>query len=99
MIAQVPNQLDFEQLMIEKLHPNPAMDFIYTTIQSPMEQEVELQIFDARGLLMKNITIHLQKGKNVNRISISDLPGGFYSVYIPTAQGKDSTKRFVKVSD
>ncbi len=97
LIAQVPNQLDFEELMIEKLHPNPAMDFIYTTIQSSIEQEVEVQIFDARGALMKNETLLLAKGKNVTRISISDLPGGFYSVYIPTAQGKNSTKRFVKV--
>ncbi|MFK8009775.1 MAG: lectin-like protein [Saprospiraceae bacterium] len=99
LIAQVPNQMDLGELMIERIYPNPAMNFIYTTISSPMEQEVELQIFDARGFLMKSITILLQEGGNVNQISISDLSNGFYSIFILNGQGKNAAKRFVKVRD
>lgn len=84
---------------LERLVPNPAMDFIFVEINSFQEQEVELMIFDARGLLVKTQSTNLLNGINATMIDIAELPAGFYSIYVPQAKTKFATKRFVKVRE
>ena len=86
-----------ESLMLETIMPNPAQDEIFVSLYSPVEDNVELQIFDARGVLVKSITVSLHDGDNTVNISIQDLSGGFYFLKIPQAQFKHSVKRFIKV--
>ena len=88
-----------DKLTLDKLLPNPASDYIFASIFSPTENEVEMHIMDARGVLVKNKTMILHKGSNTVRISIADLPSGFYMGQIPDASTKQSMLRFVKQRD
>jgi len=60
---------------------------------------IKLQIFDARGLLVKTEKVALHDGDNTVDIFINELPGGFYFLKIPQAQINHSMMRFVKVRD
>jgi len=89
----------FGNILLKELMPNPANERIFVSLYSPIEDNVELQIFDARGVLVKTEQTDLQDGDNTVDISIQDLPSGFYFLKIPQAQAKHSTVRFVKVRD
>ena len=88
-----------DQLILEMIMPNPAKDRIFVSLYSPTEENVELQIFDARGVLVKSEKVALHDGDNTVDVSIQDLPSGFYVLKIPQAQVNQSILRFVKVRD
>ena len=98
-ISASQNGTNQEQLTLENIHPNPAEDFIQINFDSPVEQVVEIQIFDARALLQKTERLSLYQGKNTNRLSIADLPNGVYSIFVSWAEGKVKTQRFVKMTN
>ncbi len=95
--SQISNEMGKPTL--ESLVPNPAMDFIFVKINTPQEMEIEMMIYDARGVLVKTERANLHQGVNAPEIDIADLPGGFYSIYIPQAETKFATQRFVKVGE
>jgi len=99
LITQPEFEVENEKLSLQKIHPNPAIDFIFATIQSPIEQEVDIQFFDARGTLVKVERLSLVTGSTTTEISIADLVGGFYTIHIPQIKQKNTTTRFVKVRD
>ena len=84
---------------LESLVPNPAMDFIFVKINTPQAVDIEILIYDARGILVKTEQMNLYKGVNAQRIEIANLAAGFYSIYIPQAHRKNATQRFVKVKE
>ena len=88
-----------DDLVLEKIYPNPSHDKIFISLNSPMEQEIEVQIFDAQGGLVKVEKMNLGKGKNNKLVSIAKLHNGFYSIFIPDAKGKNRSLRFVKIAD
>ena len=88
-----------DELRIGTLMPNPAMDFIHISIQSGMDQTTEIQIFDARGVVVTTKQIHLHQGSNTVEILIRDLPAGFYNLFFPKVKGAIQVKRFIKVRD
>jgi len=91
--------LDRDNLTLDKLMPNPAIATIFASIFSSMENEVEIQIMDARGVLVKSERVGVHKGNNTIELNINDLPSGFYMMYIPDAQQKQGMKRFIKSRD
>ena len=95
LIAQLP--IEDRKPMLQSIVPNPAMEYIFTKIKTTQAEEIEIMIFDARGVLVKTERLSLLKGVNSMQVDISDLAGGFYSIYIPQAQVKYATQRFVKV--
>ncbi len=95
--TQIPNENGKPTL--ESLVPNPAMDFIFVKINTPQATDIEMMIYDGRGILVKTESATLHQGVNAPRIDIADLPSGFYSIYIPQAQIKFATQRFVKVGE
>ena len=84
---------------LESLVPNPAMNFIFVKINTPQAEDIEMMIYDARGVLVKTERVNLHRGANASEIDISDLPSGFYSIYIPQAETNFATQRFVKVGE
>ena len=100
-LPQNPETLfqDKKELSIENVFPNPASNFIVAKINSPAEQEMTLQVFDARGVLLKMVDVELYEGMNKIEVSISDLPDGFYFMKIPQTDGQPISKRFVKVKN
>ncbi len=97
LIVQLPNE--GVKPSLESIVPNPATNHIFTKINSTQELDIDILIYDARGLLVKSKTVNLYKGANNSEIDIADLPAGFYSIYIPQAQVEFATQRFVKVRE
>jgi len=95
--AQVTNEIGKPSL--ESLIPNPASDFIFVKINTPQATDIEMMIYDARGVLVKTERASLYRGVNATEVDISDLPSGFYSIYIPQAERNFATQRFVKVGE
>ncbi len=81
---------------LDNLVPNPASEFIYVKINSQKEETVNVQIFDARGTLVKTEVVSLYQGLVFTELDITDLPSGLYFVKIPEGQKKHSQMRFVK---
>jgi len=81
---------------LDNLVPNPAQDFIFVKINSQKEELATIQIFDARGTLVKSVEASLHQGLVFTEIEISDLPSGLYFVKIPEGQKKYSQMKFVK---
>jgi len=88
-----------DEISFTKVFPNPTSHDISIEILSPIQQEVEVQLFDARGLLQKIFQIDLTQGGNTKLLSTGDLANGFYSIFIPRKNGKHLAKRFVKIGN
>ena len=83
---------EIEKLTLDKLMPNPASEYIFASVRSPQEYEVEMHILDARGVLVKSEIVSLHKGSNTIEISIADLPNGFYICLLYTSPSpRDAT--------
>ena len=93
-------QLDIESSKpaLESVIPNPAENYIFAKINSSTEENVDIQIFDARGSLVKTVNVSLYKGKVFREIDINDLPSGLYYMNIPQGQKLHSQVKFVKQS-
>lgn len=88
-----------EVLDFQKIVPNPASNHIFVQVKSETSMLIDVEVYDARGLLLKSQSADLFDGINAVEIDIADLPGGFYLIKIPQMNGKHSTQRFVKVRE
>ena len=71
----VSNSLDYEISKVE----NPFKNSINTSIILPSVGQLVMQLFDARGVLVKKINIAGKKGLNqINLDQLSSLQNGFY---------------------
>ena len=81
------------------LVPNPANEYLGVQLNAEKELNIDIQIFNARGRLVKAINTDLFEGLNGIEIDIVDLPSGVYWIKVLQAQYYNSTKRFVKVKN
>ena len=88
-----------EKLDFPKIVPNPALNHIFVQVKSTSEMPIKVEIYDARGTLLKTQSAELFNGINAIEIDITDLVSGFYFVKIPQLKGASSTQRFVKIRD
>ena len=95
----IPTSTIKKKPVVQKVVPNPTLDYMYTEISTSEELEITIQIFDARGLLVKTQKVNLMEGNNLVSVDIDDLVGGFYFLNVPEAQGEFATQRFVKVRE
>ena len=66
-----------------KVFPNPVTDKLQVRINAPVQQTVELSIYDAAGRLMRKLHTNIEKGNS--KITISNFqswPTGIYSVKV-----------------
>lgn len=87
---------DLKKPTLDNLVPNPASEFIFVKINSQKEETVSVQIFDARGALVKTVAVELYEGLVLTELDITDLPSGLFFVKIPEGQKKHSQMKFVK---
>ncbi len=92
-------EIEEDQLSLEKIYPNPTMDNVFVNIISQKDQSLPIEIFDARGILVKTELVSLVSGENTIELQVSNLPDGVYSIFISQIKGKPEAKRFVKVRD
>ena len=93
------NTVSFTQnteLRLEEIFPNPAREYIVTKISASEASTVEVQIFDARGALVKTRMVNLVGGENQIEFDVHELSSGVYSVFVRDAELGHTTLRFVK---
>jgi len=98
-LVAIPTEEEKELFDFQKLVPNPATNHIFVQIKSETATPIDIEIYDARGMLLKSQPAELFDGINGVEVNIANLPGGFYLVKIPQMKGRFSTKRFVKVRE
>jgi len=81
------------------IYPNPAEHQIFIQINAFVRGKQTLEIFDARGVLVKTTQVDLYEGINSVEVSISDFADGIYFVKIPQENGEHISKRFVKITE
>ena len=95
-LITIPNQKNEKQVTIDRVMPNPAVDYLFVKMVSEKEETVDLQVFDARGVLQQTVKVDLYKGFNFKELNISELPSGLYYVMIPQGQENSRVVKFVK---
>ncbi|HNS12782.1 MAG TPA: T9SS type A sorting domain-containing protein [Bacteroidia bacterium] len=71
--------------------PNPAQDLIYVKVNTRLEGEAELSIYDIRNKLVRQ-TYRSEAGNQGVSINISDLPRGVYRLSIVCGSDKLNTR-------
>lgn len=64
------------------LYPNPASEFVMMHFNSIEEGQVNVQIFNAAGQLVKQSVIKITKGYNQVKIAVNDIKQGMYLLRI-----------------
>ena len=92
----LPTQSKEKLAVIDRVMPNPADDYLFVKMIGEKEETIDLQIFDARGVLLQTTRVDLTEGLNFKELNISDLPTGLYYVMIPQGQKNSRVMKFVK---
>lgn len=67
-------------LRMLQLLPNPAVQEVEIQSQSSDDMEAQLRIYNAMGSLIEERSLRIAKGEAVTRISVAEMPEGFYMV-------------------
>jgi len=78
-----------------KLYPNPANKFITLQYKSEKNKAVQIKIFDASGVLVKNIKDIFLAGQNAKTINVESLNGGMYFLRVQT-ESSEKNFQFLK---
>ncbi len=81
----VESQTDTEPDLI-KIYPNPAQNFVSVNLEPLSFIEAKLYLTNKLGMLLKEINITNRNQNNSINLNISDLPSGFYSIYITSKE-------------
>jgi len=86
-----------EQLKILHLFPCPAKDLISLVVYSNDEQEVNVDIYDMTGRIVRRMNLPIQKGNNRVTVDISGLPPSVYNVKLYLINSKAYTSKYFEV--
>jgi PKD repeat protein len=64
------------------LSPNPVIDVLHAIFYSNQQQDVNIYIYNANGLLVKSYRKNVIRGANNWEFNVGDLPAGIYSVVV-----------------
>lgn len=88
---------EIETLDEISIAPNPAKDFVQLNYSSGTDENIDVQIFDMQGKLMKSMnSLSNQVGQNQQTINVAELATGTYQVVI-SQNGKQHTKTLIKL--
>lgn len=60
------------------IHPNPVHQQLFVTISVPEMMPVQLRLYDANGLIVKQLQTNLLKGNNKLQLNMTGLAKGVY---------------------
>jgi len=89
------DESDLDIFMITELYPNPTADRLTIELESLVEQEATLQIYNVMGAMVISQPIFINKNDNTFQVPVGELSEGNYLIRIP---GTTVLKRFIKVS-
>ena len=85
------NNLEESEMMI---YPNPAKEQFTLTYNSPAEIDVQIQIMDISGRIVREMKSHFSPGENEVRFDTADLNNGLYMLSIRN-ENLQETKRII----
>ncbi len=71
-----------------KIYPNPVNDYVNVSVLGNVDRKSVLSVFDAQGVLVRTISMI----NNLQRINVSDLPKGVYTIKLNNGEGNLSSK-------
>ncbi|MEM9919533.1 MAG: CARDB domain-containing protein, partial [Bacteroidota bacterium] len=80
-----------------QLFPSPARNHLTVSLQSTQARKHVLQIYDAKGLLLRSIPFQAEVGFQQLQVDVTELGEGMYLLRLPGANGRQQAKRFVKI--
>ena len=72
-----------------KLFPNPATKFITLQYPGKKSQTIQIKIFDASGVLIKDVKDIFSAGQNRKSINVESLNKGMYFVEVQAKTGEN----------
>ncbi len=75
-----------------EVSPNPFTDVIYLDINTESSDDLNIQLYDVKGRLMKNINENVFVGNNNFSLEAADVPSGVYLLEIKGADFETSIK-------
>jgi hypothetical protein len=78
-----------------KIWPNPASDLVYISLPANSSSHVTINLFDARGALIKQQTAN-PAGNALTTLRIKELAAGVYYISIISANGQIQTQKIMK---
>jgi len=86
-------------VQLDQAYPNPATDFIMLPINSEIDLQTDVNVFDVNGRVVATQTMKLFKGYNRLNIDINDLSDGIYFISLNDLEISKTNRRFVKISE
>lgn len=83
-------------ISISGIYPNPSKSYLNVIITSPEQKEVNLQITDMSGKLIKTIVNKVVDGDNLVTLSLNNLAKGVYNLSVIDGANTSKTISFIK---
>lgn len=82
-----------DRLIAISVLPNPAKDVLYIVIETQNDNDLEINLLDILGKIVKQEKSTIQQGLNNKSLDLQDLPGGIY--FLQIQQGTERVLRKV----
>jgi hypothetical protein len=79
-----------------KIWPNPASDLVYISLPANSGSHVTINLFDARGALIKQQTANPAGSTTVTTLNVKGLAAGIYYITIIGTNGQPQTQKIMK---
>jgi hypothetical protein len=90
------NELDYDNVIINKLYPNPTLGITNISLTSVINSEIETSIINLSGKLISQKKNSVIPGENKIQIETKDLTNGFYIILMRNEEGLNSSLRLIK---
>ncbi len=94
MITVIPVQ---DKATVFNVYPNPTQGIVNINIESTIESQVAIAIYDMTGKLMQTVNYSLQKGTNVTNVDLKTLVAGTYSIKIADGKSLNYVTNIIKL--
>lgn len=78
-----------------QIYPNPASDFTFTQIHSSGSDLISADIFDLVGRRVMSKTLTINKGENLIRLDLSELPVGSYLITLKSEKRLNFNQKLI----
>lgn len=86
-VTLTTSAVELAEVLGIKVLPNPTSGDFRVEFNAPGSEQVQLQLFDARGALLTSRETVLTQGPNTVRFKGLDLPAGLYQLQVQSANG------------
>jgi Secretion system C-terminal sorting domain len=78
------------------IYPVPTANELHIDVEMTATSSAVVKVIDMKGTLVKTVQFELQAGKNVNTISLGELPSGDYMIVVTDGKALNFSKQILK---